>query len=219
MPRQSDNCRTASVTADNAHPSENSEVTLAETASWLQQFSTRSGTITRRTTNEAFGVTEWELSNGVTVVLKPTAFRGRRDCVSRVRAREARLLARDQDYPRRQGCHCISCRPVALADSDAADLAKVPGGQGRFPSRFISEMDEGLTGSASRKELETMFQLIQPGRSLQPRADAAALGAVLSGPGGATTLTVRGLRACDARHACPGSRARSLAHHRDDPPG
>src|SRR6185295_12456406 len=33
------------------------------------------GTITKTTTNDAAGLTEWQLSNGVRVVLKPTDFR------------------------------------------------------------------------------------------------------------------------------------------------
>ena len=164
--------------ADNAHPNENSEVTLAETASWLQQFSTRSGTITRRTTNEAFGVTEWELSNGVTVVLKPTAFKDD-EIVVRAFSPGGTSLARDQDIlAARAATEIVSAG--GLGRLDAADLAKFLAGRAVSVSRFISETDEGLTGSASRKELETMFQLIQLAFT-QPRADSAALGAVLSG--------------------------------------
>ena len=33
------------------------------------------GAITKTATKDAFGITEWELSNGVKVVLKPTTFK------------------------------------------------------------------------------------------------------------------------------------------------
>ena len=44
---------------------------------------------------------------------------------------------------------------------------------------FIRELEEGLSGSSSRKDLETMFQLIYL-RFTQPRADAAAVAAQAS---------------------------------------
>ena len=34
------------------------------------------GTVAKTTTKEAYGITEWELSNGVKVVLKPTIVQG-----------------------------------------------------------------------------------------------------------------------------------------------
>jgi zinc protease len=42
-----------------------------------------------------------------------------------------------------------------------------------FAAPYIGELEEGLTGSSSRKDLETMFQLIYL-RFTQPRADANA---------------------------------------------
>ena len=168
----------ASAASENAHPSESSEATLAETASWLQQFSTRSGTIARRTSNEAVGITEWELSNGVRVVLKPTAFKDD-EIVVRAFSPGGTSLARDQDIlAARAATEIVSAG--GLGQLDAADLAKFLAGKGVSVTRFINEADEGLTGSASRKELETMFQLIQLAFT-QPRADSAALGTVLSG--------------------------------------
>src|SRR6202040_2750191 len=46
-------------------------------------------------------------------------------------------------------------------------------------SPFISELEEGLNGTSSRQDLETMFQLIYL-RFTQPRADATAFAAMAS---------------------------------------
>ena len=58
------------------------------------------------------------------------------------------------------------------------DLRKKLTGKVASVSAFISELDEGLTGSASPKDLETMMQLIWL-RLEAPRADTTAFQAML----------------------------------------
>src|SRR4030095_1821161 len=53
------------------------------------------------------------------------------------------------------------------------DLGKMLTGKVAGASAYISELEEGMTGNASRKDLETMFQLIYL-RFTQPRPDATA---------------------------------------------
>ena len=63
-----------------------------------------------------------------------------------------------------------SSPPAASAASAAPICARCWPARSRSPIPFIGELDEGLSGSASPKDLETMFQLIYL-RFTQPRAD------------------------------------------------
>src|SRR5262249_25352892 len=55
------------------------------------------GTIANASTREAIGITEWELGNGVKVVLKPTMFR-EDEILFRATSPGGTSLATDQDY-------------------------------------------------------------------------------------------------------------------------
>jgi zinc protease len=129
------------------------------------------GTITKTTTREAVGITEWELSNGVKVILKPTTFK-EDEILMRASSPGGTSLAAEKDF-----IPAISATQVVTAGGigkfNVVDLRKLMAGKSVTVNPFISEVQEGLTGSSSRKDLETMFQLIYL-RFTQPRADADA---------------------------------------------
>jgi zinc protease len=130
-----------------------------------------------RTTERAAGIVEWTLSNGATVVLKPTRFK-EDQILFRALAPGGTSLASDADYI-----------PARTAD------AVVPaGGAGRFTAvmldrmltgkavavtPYIDDIDEGMSGGSTPQDLETMFQLIYL-RFTQPRADPVAFGVMSS---------------------------------------
>src|SRR6185503_9897194 len=60
-----------------------------------------------------------------------------------------------------------------VAKFSAIELGKMLTGKVASATPFIGELEEGLNGGSSRKDLETMFQLIYL-RFTQPRADANA---------------------------------------------
>jgi zinc protease len=129
------------------------------------------GAIAKTTTKEAAGITEWELSNGVKVVLKPTTFRND-EIVFRAFSPGGTSLASDKNYiPASSATQVITAG--GLGKFSAIDLQKLMTGKVASVSPFIGELDEGLNGSSSRKDLETMFQLIYL-RFMQPRADPTA---------------------------------------------
>src|SRR6266404_4328318 len=142
------------------------------TAALLESIPTP-GTIARTTTNEATGITEWELSNGVKVVLKPTTFKAD-EILFRATSPGGTSLAGDQDYiPASTATQVVTAGGVGKFN--AIDLRKYLTGKTVSASPFIAELEEGLNGSSSRKDLETMFQLIYL-RFTQPRGDATAFG-------------------------------------------
>lgn len=129
------------------------------------------GSLVKTTTKDALGITEWELSNGVKVVLKPTTFR-EDEVVFRATSPGGTSLVSDKDYiPASTAVQVLSAG--GLGQFNAIDLRKVLTGKVASAGAFIGELEEGLTGSGSRKDLETMFQLIYL-RFTQPRADATA---------------------------------------------
>ncbi len=129
------------------------------------------GTIARTTTNEAAGITEWVLSNGVKVVLKPTTFKAD-EILFRATSPGGTSLASDKDYiPANTATQVITAG--GLGKFNSTDLRKLMTGKVASATPFIGELEEGLGGSSSLKDLETMFQLIYL-RFTHPRADTEA---------------------------------------------
>ena len=131
------------------------------------------GTIARTSSLDSIGVTTWELANGVKVVLKPTTFRAD-EIVFRATSPGGTSLASDEDYiPASTATQVITAG--GLGKFNSIDLRKMLTGKTASASPFIGELEEGLQGSSSRKDLETMFQLVYL-RFTQPRVDSAAFG-------------------------------------------
>ena len=125
------------------------------------------GTVVKET-KAAFGITEWQLSNGIKVVLKPTTFR-EDEVLFRATSPGGTSLASNEDYiPARTAAQLVGAGGVGKFS--ALELRKAMTGKVASVNAYIGETEEGLTGSGSRKDLETMFQLIYL-RFTQPRAD------------------------------------------------
>ena len=134
----------------------------------------RPGTVAKTSARETVGITEWELSNGVKVVLKPTTFR-EDEILFRAFSPGGSSLANDKDYiPASSATQVVTAGGIGKFNS--IDLRKFMAGKVASASPFISEVEEGLNGSSSRKDLETMFQLIYL-RFTAPRADPDAFNA------------------------------------------
>jgi zinc protease len=132
------------------------------------------GKIVKTTNKEAFGITEWNLSNGVKVVLKPTNYK-QDEIVFRATSPGGTSLATDEDYiPARTASQAMAVS--GLGKFSTVDLRKVLAGKIAAVSALIGELEEGLSGSCSPKDLETMFQLIYL-RFTEPRTDQSAFAA------------------------------------------
>ena len=129
------------------------------------------GKVTNVTKNEKAGLTIWELSNGAKVVLKPTTFKAD-EILFRATSPGGTSLASDADYiPASTATQVITAG--GLGKFNVIELGKMLTGKVASASAYIGELEEGLRGSSSRKDLETMFQLIYL-RFTQPRADKEA---------------------------------------------
>jgi zinc protease len=124
--------------------------------------------IVKETKKEAIGITEWELSNGVKVVFKPTTFK-QDEIVFRAVSPGGHSLASDADFiPASTATAAVTAG--GLGTFSSADLRRVLTGKIAMASPFIGELEEGMSGTASPKDVETLFQLIHM-RFTQPRAD------------------------------------------------
>ena len=133
------------------------------------------GTVTATSAKPAFGITEWQLSNGARVVLKPTTYKDD-EILFRAFSPGGTSLASDQDF-----IAAITATLVVgqggLGQFRAIDLPKVLAGKVASVQPYIAGEDEGLGGSASKKDLETMFQLLHLWFT-QPRRDEEQFGVV-----------------------------------------
>jgi zinc protease len=131
------------------------------------------GAVTNTVTKEAFGITEWQLANGVKVVLKPTTFK-EDEIIFRAFSPGGTSLASDRDFISASTAGQV-ISSGGLGKFSEIDLRKMLTGKVASARPLIGELEEGLSGSASRKDLETMFQLIYL-RFTQPRADPTIFG-------------------------------------------
>jgi zinc protease len=130
------------------------------------------GAIARTSTRDAIGITEWVLSNGVKVVLKPTTFK-QDEILFRATSPGGTSLASDADFvPASSAATVVAAG--GLGRFSPLELRKILTGKIASANPYITELDEGLAGGASPKDLETLFQLIYM-RFTQPRADQGAV--------------------------------------------
>ena len=119
-------------------------------------------------TIDEIGVTEWRLANGVRVVLKPTDFR-EDQVLLRAFSPGGTSLASDEDY-----VAAISAVQVVAAGGfaglSAREITNMLAGKVVDVRPTIDSFEEGLVGSASPQDLETLFQLIYV-TFTSPRAD------------------------------------------------
>ena len=135
------------------------------------------GTIVKRQTRADVGITEWTLSNGARVVLKPTTF-SRDQILFRAFSPGGTSLASDRDFiPADTASQVVS--QGGLGRWTRIDLGKKLAGKTASVRPEIDEMREGLIGGSDKDDLETLFQLIYL-TVAEPRADPDAFRAMIS---------------------------------------
>ena len=133
------------------------------------------GTIVKTTVRPEAGITEWTLSNGATVVLKPTRLK-EDQILFRAVAPGGTSLASDADFiPARVADAIVAAG--GLGRFNSVTLDKVLAGKAVVVRPFIDEINQGMGGGSTPQDLETMFQLIHL-RFTQPRADPTAFAAM-----------------------------------------
>jgi zinc protease len=116
------------------------------------------GTITAEKTYDAVAVTEWTLSNGVRVLLKPTDFKDDEIVFSAVSPGGHSLVPDDRIVSANLAVTAVSSG--GLGEMSLIQLQKALAGKAAEVRPNVSDLSEGISGGASPKDVETMFELI-----------------------------------------------------------
>jgi len=117
---------------------------------------------------EDIGVTEWMLSNGIKVILKPTDFKNDEIAFSSF-SKGGTSLADPNDY---QSADFSGLIPQSgVGEFNPLQLGKLLAGNTGRASAYIGELFQGFSGGATPKDLETAFKMVNA-YALTPRKDA-----------------------------------------------
>ncbi|HEU5057896.1 MAG TPA: insulinase family protein, partial [Kofleriaceae bacterium] len=116
------------------------------------------GTITAEKDHPEVGVTEWTLSNGARVFLKPTRFKADQ-ILLRASSPGGHSLSPVGELARTLFAHQIVQRG-GLGPFDAIELEKLLAGRDVEVAPFIGELEEGVLATSSVADVEVMMQLV-----------------------------------------------------------
>ncbi|MBB6502253.1 M16 family metallopeptidase [Pedobacter cryoconitis] len=126
------------------------------------------GKITAEKKFEDIGVTQWTLSNGIRVLLKPTDFKNDQVIFSSF-SKGGTSIAPPLDY---QSAEYAGIIPESgVGDFNPTQLDKLLAGNTGRANAYIGDLYQGFTGSASPKDLENAFKMVYAS-ALTPRKDA-----------------------------------------------
>ena len=129
------------------------------------------GTVVAEKQIPEIGVTEWKLSNGVRVLLKPTDFKSDQLLFQAFSPGGTSLAPDSLFVPARTATSVVAVGGVGRFS--ATELEKALAGKSVNVSPSIGAYQEGIAGGGSPKDASTIFQLIYL-YFTAPRADSAA---------------------------------------------
>jgi zinc protease len=103
------------------------------------------------------GVTEWKLSNGAVVVVKPTTFKNDEVRLSGF-SPGGHSLVKDADYDAARFAGSIVAE-AGLGPLDAVSLRKVLNDKIVYVNSFVGELEEQVRAGSSPEDIQTMFEL------------------------------------------------------------
>lgn len=135
------------------------------------------GSVVDETTIPEVGITEWRLSNGVRVVLKPTDFQNDQVAFTAFSPGGHSLVGDDQHTSALFATSILG--EGGLGEFAQIELGKALTGKVAGAQVFLGELEEGATGFASPQDLETMFQLLYL-RFTAPRLDEESFASLMA---------------------------------------
>lgn len=129
------------------------------------------GTLRSERVIEEIGLTELTLSNGVRVFLKPTDFKNDEVLLAGFSDGGTSLAPLERLIPALTATSVV--QEGGIGEFDRNQLTRVLSGKIASATAMIGELEEGVSGNASPRDLETMFQLAYL-RFTAPRKDTTA---------------------------------------------
>lgn len=143
----------------------------------LLEIAPPAGKITKRKLHKASGIQEWTLSNGIKVYSKKTDFKADEVLFSANSKGGYSRYPQEMIYDAQNLGSYLNSSGVGDFDSNA--LTRVLTGKIANLNFNVSLYEEGLSGSASPRDLQTLFELIYL-NATQPRFDAKAFNSFLA---------------------------------------
>jgi zinc protease len=142
----------------------------------LMEKAPTAGRVTATAQHPTIGVTEWTLSNGARVLVKTTDFQADQVILQAWSPGGSSLAADSLIVP-------ASFSPAVVQLSGVGrfsmvDLNRALAGKAARVAPNVADLSEGMSGSASPKDLETLLQLVHL-HFTEPRRDTAAFQAAL----------------------------------------
>ena len=123
----------------------------------LVETAPKAGKIKKTTYNETLGTTEWTLSNGVRVIIKPTEFKQDEILFSAFSKGGQSLVSTEDLVSAALATNVVSVS--GIADMTMTDLQKALTGKNVSYSPSINANTESVDGGSTVKDLETLLQL------------------------------------------------------------
>ena len=145
--------------------------------SQLMSEKPKKGRILLTKKNENLGVVEMKLSNGARVILKPTDFKNDEVLFSAYSPGGYSVYGMADHQSAYYADDIVN--ECGFADYSSSDITKLLAGKNVSVSPYISDYYEGVTGSSSPRDLESMFQMTYQYLTT-PRKDSAMFESLMS---------------------------------------
>lgn len=130
----------------------------------------KAGKVVSKTKNATLGTTELKLSNGVTVTLKPTDFKNDQILMGATRAGGKNNYGLADKFNAEYATQVVTS--MGVGEFSPTDLKKALAGKTVSVNPTFGATSEGMRGTSTVKDLESMFQLAHL-YFTQPRKDTA----------------------------------------------
>ncbi|MDD2196050.1 MAG: insulinase family protein [Bacteroidales bacterium] len=137
----------------------------------------KAGKVAKEKKNDKLETIEWELSNGVKVIVKPTDFKEDEILLSAYSPGGSSLV-KESDVASAQMVSAISMMS-GVGNHSSIDLEKMLAGKRVSVMPYVSENEEGFNGNSSPDDLEEMMQLVYL-YFTNPRFDESSYNAYMS---------------------------------------
>jgi zinc protease len=136
----------------------------------------RSGKVVSTKKNTVLGTTELVLSNGIKVTLKSTDFKNDQILFSATRYGGTSNYALADKYNAENATVVVNS--MGVGQFSPTDMRKAMAGKSVALNPLIGQYTAGFTGNSSKKDIETLFQLLNL-YVLEPRVDSALFKSVI----------------------------------------
>lgn len=143
----------------------------------LMDGSGSSGKIASETKNEKLGTTDLTLSNGITITLKPTAFKNDEIQMDAWRWGGWQKFSLEDKDNAKHAAELVGV--MGVKDMSPTDLQKFLSGKTVVVTPYLNDHEEGIQGNSSVKDFETFLQLINL-YFTQPRKDEGLFNSFVS---------------------------------------